>query len=44
MPTIRPSQASDMTTVTAIYQHHVLNGTGTFEIDPPSLTEMTARR
>jgi L-amino acid N-acyltransferase YncA len=44
MPTIRPSQASDMTTITAIYQYHVLNGTGTFEIDPPNLTEMTARR
>jgi len=33
-----------MTTITAIYQYHVLNGTGTFEIDPPNLTEMTARR
>lgn len=44
MPTIRPSQASDMATITAIYQYHVLNGTGTFEIDPPNLAEMTARR
>ena len=44
MPIIRPSQASDMPMITAIYQHHVLHGTGTFEIEPPSLEEMTARR
>jgi len=44
MPTIRPSQASDMTTISAIYQYHVLNGTGTFDIDPPTMPEMTARR
>ena len=44
MPIIRPSQASDMPTITAIYQHHVLHGTGTFEIEPPSLQDMTARR
>ena len=44
MPTIRPSQPSDMAAITAIYKHHVLHGTGTFEIDPPSLEDMTARR
>jgi phosphinothricin acetyltransferase len=44
MPTIRPSQLEDMTAITAIYQHHVLHGTGTFEIEPPTLAEMTARR
>ena len=33
-----------MPTITAIYHHHVLHGTGTFEIAPPSLEEMTARR
>ena len=44
MPTIRPSQVEDMTAITAIYQHHVLHGTGTFEIEPPTLAEMTARR
>jgi len=33
-----------MPTITAIYKHHVLHGTGTFEIDPPSLEDMTARR
>ena len=44
MPTIRPSQPADMAAITAIYKHHVLHGTGTFEIDPPSLADMTARR
>ena len=44
MPLIRPSQTADMPAVTAIYQHHVLHGTGTFEIDPPSLEDMKARR
>ena len=44
MPTIRPSLPADMAAITAIYKHHVLHGTGTFEIDPPSLADMTARR
>jgi phosphinothricin acetyltransferase len=44
MPTIRPSQPEDLSAITAIYQHHVLHGTGTFEIEPPSLPDMTARR
>ncbi len=44
MPTIRPSQDADLPSITAIYTHHVLHGTGTFEIDPPGLTEMTSRR
>jgi L-amino acid N-acyltransferase YncA len=44
MPTIRPSQPEDMAAITAIYKHHVLHGTGTFEIEPPSLADMTARR
>ncbi len=44
MPLIRPSLTADMPAVTAIYQHHVLHGTGTFEIDPPSLEDMKARR
>lgn len=44
MPTIRPSLPADMAAITAIYKHHVLHGTGTFEIDPPSLEDMTARR
>ena len=44
MPTIRPSRASDLPAITAIYAHHVLQGTGTFEIDPPTESEMAARR
>ena len=41
---IRPSIDSDIPAITAIYRHHVLHGTGTFEIDPPSEQEMAARR
>ena len=44
MPTIRPSQDSDLPQITAIYSHHVLHGTGTFETDPPSESDMLARR
>jgi phosphinothricin acetyltransferase len=44
MPSIRPSLDSDIPAITAIYAHHVLHGTGTFEIDPPSVQDMTARR
>ena len=44
MPIIRPSQPEDLSAITAIYQHQVLHGTGTFEIEPPSLQDMTARR
>jgi L-amino acid N-acyltransferase YncA len=44
MHTIRPSRDQDLPAITAIYAHHVLHGTGTFETTPPSETEMTARR
>jgi L-amino acid N-acyltransferase YncA len=44
MPMIRPSRDADVPAITAIYAHHVLHGTGTFEIDPPSETDMAARR
>jgi len=44
MPIIRPSQPEDMPAITAIYAHHVLTGTGTFETDPPSETDMSNRR
>lgn len=44
MPLIRPSRDEDMAAITAIYRHHVLTGTGTFEIDPPSEADMSARR
>ena len=41
---IRPSHDQDLPQITAIYAHHVLHGTGTFETDPPSVTDMTTRR
>ncbi|KAB2899564.1 MAG: N-acetyltransferase [Burkholderiaceae bacterium] len=44
MPTIRPSRDEDVPAITAIYAHHVLHGTGTFEIDPPGEADMAARR
>jgi len=44
MPLIRPSTDADMAAVTGIYRHHVLHGTGTFEVDPPSQADMQARR
>ena len=44
MTIIRASIEADLPEITAIYAHHVLHGTGTFEIDPPSLADMTSRR
>ena len=41
---IRHSRSDDVAAITAIYTHHVLHGTGTFEIDPPTQTDMAARR
>lgn len=41
---IRPSHDQDIPKITAIYAHHVLHGTGTFETDPPSAADMTTRR
>jgi L-amino acid N-acyltransferase YncA len=40
---IRPCFQQDLEYVQLIYAHHVLTGTGTFEIEPPSLEEMTQR-
>ncbi len=41
---IRPSTASDVPAITAIYSWNVLNGLGTFEEVPPSEGEMARRR
>lgn len=41
---IRPSTDADLTAITAIYAHHVLHGTGTFETTPPSEADMVSRR
>src|SRR5689334_18130602 len=40
MPILRASTDADVPAITAIYAHHVLHGTGTFEIDPPSESDM----
>jgi L-amino acid N-acyltransferase YncA len=41
---IRPSTEADVPAIAAIYAHHVLYGTGTFETEPPSAADMLARR
>jgi phosphinothricin acetyltransferase len=40
---VRPCFQQDLETVHLIYSHHVLTGTGTFEVDPPTLQDMTTR-
>jgi L-amino acid N-acyltransferase YncA len=42
-PLVRPAAAADFAAVTAIYAHHVLHGTASFETEPPSLEEMLRR-
>ena len=44
MTIIRASQDGDLPQITAIYSHHVRSGTGSFEIDAPTLAEMSTRR
>jgi len=44
MTLIRASVDADLPAITAIYAHHVLTGTGTFETEPPSVTDMATRR
>jgi phosphinothricin acetyltransferase len=40
---IVPALPADLPEIQAIYAHHVLHGTGTFEEIPPSIEEMTNR-
>ena len=40
---IRAATTADIAEMQAIYAHHVLHGTGSFEEIPPSVEEMTAR-
>lgn len=40
---IRDATLADIQDIQAIYAHHVLNGTGTFEEVPPSVEEMRSR-
>jgi L-amino acid N-acyltransferase YncA len=44
MTTIRSSIDADLPAITRIYTHHVLQGSGSFEIEPPDETEMRRRR
>jgi L-amino acid N-acyltransferase YncA len=44
MTLIRPSTEADIPAIQAIYAHHVLHGTGTFETEPPSVPEISSRR
>lgn len=41
--TARDATDADLPAITALYGREVLNGTATFELEPPSLNEMTAR-
>ena len=41
---LRDSTEADLPAITAIYAHHVQHGTGSFELEPPTLDEMTTRR
>jgi L-amino acid N-acyltransferase YncA len=40
---IRHATEADVADIQVIYAHHVLNGTGTFEEEPPSVEEMLER-
>ncbi len=44
MPLIRPSRDQDLPAITAIYAHHVLHSTGTFETEAPGEADMAVRR
>src|SRR3954447_16036594 len=41
---VRDARDEDMAQVQAIYAHHVLHGTASFEEEPPPLAEMMRRR
>jgi L-amino acid N-acyltransferase YncA len=41
---LRDSQDADLPALTAIYEHAVVHGTGTFELDVPDQAEMARRR
>jgi L-amino acid N-acyltransferase YncA len=43
-PIIRLATTDDTAQIAAIYAHHVLHGTGTFEIEPPDVDEINRRR
>lgn len=41
---LRDAQDNDMPAVQAIYAHHVIHGTASFELEPPTLEQMLQRR
>ena len=41
---VRASTEADVARCVEIYGHHVLHGTASFEVEPPSLVEMARRR
>lgn len=41
---IRPSAETDIAAIAAIYRHAVLNGTSSWEIEPPDAAEIARRR
>jgi L-amino acid N-acyltransferase YncA len=41
---IRDAQDADMPAIAALYAHHVLYGTASFEVEPPDLAQMRQRR
>lgn len=41
---LRPTVDGDVDACTAIYRHHVLHGTASFELEPPDPAEMARRR
>lgn len=43
-PIVRDAADADLPAITALYGREVVGGTATFELEPPSLAEMTARR
>jgi phosphinothricin acetyltransferase len=40
---IRPAGTEDLGAITEIYAHAVIHGTASYELEPPSIAEMTAR-
>ena len=41
---LRTARLEDIDAITSIYAHHVLHGTASFELTPPTLQEMRQRR
>jgi phosphinothricin acetyltransferase len=43
-PILRPSADADIAAIAAVYAHHVMHGTASFETVPPDAPEMSRRR